>query len=221
MEICHKRGAHAIGGMSAFIPAKDEATNQQARAKVRADKENEAKLGYDGTWVAHPFLVDIAKEVFTAAFDEGQVNQKNKPVPQTGVRQEDLLDVRIPGSTITEMGVRTNINVGILYVESWLSGVGAAALYNLMEDAATAEISRAQLWQWIKLGAKMDDGRTITKELYMTLKEQEMEKVRQLLGPERSQGEALKQASQLMDKLVLGSTFIEFLTLPAYGLLEN
>ncbi|PRY84664.1 malate synthase A [Mongoliibacter ruber] len=220
VEVCHQRGAHAIGGMSAFIPAKDEKINQMARAKVKTDKEREAGLGYDGTWVAHPFLVDIAKEVFTKAFDLGQCNQKNKPLMLSGLESKDLLDVRIPESSITEEGVRTNINVGILYIESWLRGVGAAALYNLMEDAATAEISRAQLWQWIRHQVKMDNGQAVTAELYQELKLQEMEKIKSLIGDERANAPQLQQASQLMDKLVLGSTFIEFLTLPAYQLLD-
>lgn len=220
VEICHKRGAHAIGGMSAFIPAKDESINTIAREKVKIDKEREAGLGYDGTWVAHPFLVDIAKDVFTRAFDPGQCNQKNKPLMESGLENKDLLDVRIPESSITEEGVRTNINVGILYIESWLNGVGAAALYNLMEDAATAEISRAQLWQWIRHRAKMSNGQRITDEFYQELKHHEMEKIKELLGEPRASSENLQKAAMLMDKLVLGKTFIDFLTLPAYQLLE-
>lgn len=220
VEVCHQRGAQAIGGMSAFIPAKDEAVNEMARAKVKADKEREARLGYDGTWVAHPFLVEIAKEVFTQAFDLGHCNQKNKPFQLSSLNASDLLDVSVPQGSITEEGVRTNINVGTLYIESWLNGVGAAALYNLMEDAATAEISRAQLWQWIRHQVKMDNGQTLTAALYQDLKIQEMEKIKSLIGEERANAPQLLQASQLMDKLVLGSTFIEFLTLPAYQLLD-
>ncbi|MDO9551800.1 malate synthase A [Rhodonellum sp.] len=219
VEICHARGAHAIGGMSAFIPAKDAEINRMAQEKVKADKEREASIGYDGTWVAHPFLVPIAEEVFTKAFDQGHVNQKNKRPFLSGFETEDLLDVRIPDGSITESGVRTNINVGILYLESWLSGVGAAALYNLMEDAATAEISRAQLWQWIRHGVQTKDGQTITGEFYLSLKLQEMEKIKTLLGEERANGRALQQASALMDKLVLSNDFVDFLTLPAYAML--
>jgi len=219
VEICHARGAHAIGGMSAFIPAKDAEINRMAQEKVKADKEREASIGYDGTWVAHPFLVPIAEEVFTKAFDQGHVNQKNKRPFHSGFEIDDLLDVRIPDGSITASGVRTNINVGILYLESWLSGVGAAALYNLMEDAATAEISRAQLWQWIRHGVQTKDGQTITKELYMSLKLEEMEKIKILLGEERANGRALQQASELMDRLVLSKDFVDFLTLPAYPML--
>lgn len=219
VEVCHQRGAHAIGGMSAFIPAKDEQVNELARKKVKIDKEREAGLGYDGTWVAHPFLVDIAMDVFTQAIDSGQCHQKNKMPMNSGLHPKDLIDVRIPESKITEAGVRTNINVGILYIESWLQGVGAAALYNLMEDAATAEISRAQLWQWLKHGVALGDGRVFTPALYSQLKAEEMEQIKSLLGPERAAKPQLQAASELMDKLVLGKTFIDFLTLPAYQLL--
>lgn len=219
VEICHMRGAHAIGGMSAFIPAKDEKANRMAQEKVKADKEREASIGYDGTWVAHPFLVSIAEEVFTKAFGQGHVNRKNKPTLDSGLEIEDLLDVRIPDGSITESGVRTNINVGILYLESWLSGVGAAALYDLMEDAATAEISRAQLWQWIRHSVQTNDGQTITGEFYLSLKLHEMEKIKILLGEEKANGKALRQASELMDKLVLSDYFIDFLTLPTYPML--
>ncbi len=220
VEVCHQRGAHAIGGMSAFIPAKDEKVNEMARQRVKIDKEREAGLGYDGTWVAHPFLVDIAWDVFTQAFNEGHCNQKNKLQMCSGLEAKDLLDVRIPDSKITELGVRTNINVGILYLESWLQGVGAAALYNLMEDAATAEISRAQLWQWIKHKCTLENGRVIDPEYYKQLKLEELEKVKALIGTERGEGRQLQEASGLMDKLVLGSTFTDFLTLPAYQLLD-
>lgn len=164
--------------------------------------------------MAHPFLVSIAEEVFTKAFGQGHVNRKNKPTLDSGLEIEALLDVRIPDGSITESGVRTNINVGILYLESWLSGVGAAALYDLMEDAATAEISRAQLWQWIRHGVQ-----TITAKFYLSLKLQEMEKIKILLGEKKANGKALQQASELMDKLVLSDHFIDFLTLPAYPML--
>jgi malate synthase len=220
VETCHKRGAHAIGGMSAFIPAKEESVNQQARQKVKEDKQREASMGYDGTWVAHPFLVDIAESIFSQVFGEGNLHQKDKEFEPRNYTAKDLLDVRIEGSTVTEQGVRTNINVGILYLESWLNGVGAAALYNLMEDAATAEISRAQLWQWIKNEVETQEGQPITAEYYHKLKEEEMMKIKELLGVERSAAKTLEQASELMDKLVLSHSFIEFLTTPAYQLLD-
>ena len=221
VQVCHRRGAHAIGGMSAFIPSKDEEANALAKQKVRTDKENEAALGYDGTWVAHPFLVEVAQEVFSAKFEEGKVHQKDKNLEDTGITDATLLDTKIPGASITEAGVRTNINVAILYIESWLSGVGAAALYNLMEDAATAEISRAQLWQWIRHKATTENGQEITREWYQMLKEEELVKIKAMLGQEKSQGKSLAQASELLDELVLSESFEEFLTLPAYRIIDN
>lgn len=220
VEVCHRRGAHAIGGMSAFIPSKDEDANALAKQKVKSDKENEANLGYDGTWVAHPFLVEVAQEVFTKKFTDGKVNQKDQRIEDSGISNATLLDTGIPGSSITEAGVRTNINVAILYIESWLSGVGAAALYNLMEDAATAEISRAQLWQWIRHKATTDKGQEINAHWYQMLKEEELVKVKAILGKEKSKSKTLSQASALLDDLVLSETFEEFLTLPAYRLLK-
>jgi malate synthase len=219
VQVCHRRGAHAIGGMSAFIPSKDEEANALAKQKVRTDKENEAALGYDGTWVAHPFLVEVAQEVFSKKFEEGKVNQKDKNIENTGITDATLLDTSIPGATITEAGVRTNINVAILYIESWLSGVGAAALYNLMEDAATAEISRAQLWQWIRHQASTANGQKITREFYLMLKDEELVKIKAMLGEVKSQAKSLDHASELLDELVLSENFEEFLTLPAYQLL--
>lgn len=220
VEVCHRRGAHAIGGMSAFIPTKDEEANALAKHKVKSDKENEAALGYDGTWVAHPFLVEVAQEVFTRKFEEGKVHQKDKKIGDTRISIATLLDTGINGGTITEGGVRTNINVAILYIESWLSGVGAAALYNLMEDAATAEISRAQLWQWIQHKATTDTGQEINAQWYQMLKEEELVKIKAILGKEKSDAQTLSQASNLLDELVLSETFEEFLTLPAYQLLK-
>ena len=219
VQVCHRRGAHAIGGMSAFIPAKEEEANALAKQKVKTDKENEAALGYDGTWVAHPFLVEVARDVFTRKFGEDKVHQKDQNIEDTGISNTTLLDTHIPGSTITEAGVRTNINVAILYIESWLSGVGAAALYNLMEDAATAEISRAQLWQWIRHKSTTDTGKEINAHWYQMLKAEEMKKIEDMLGAEKAK--TLSQASDLLDQLVLSDTFEEFLTLPAYRLLNN
>ncbi|MGD1841360.1 MAG: malate synthase A [Thermonemataceae bacterium] len=216
VKVCHRRGAHAIGGMSAFIPSrKDEEVNKNAFAKVKADKELEARTGYDGTWVAHPDLVPVAMEAFNDVL-QGKVHQKEVMREDLTVTAEDLRNFQIEGGEITEAGVRMNINVGILYIESWLHGVGAAALYNLMEDAATAEISRAQVWQWLKKGVTLADGRTLDATLYNQLLEEELAKIRALLGTERVQTGNLEKAAQLFNQLVNDEAFEEFLTLPAY-----
>jgi malate synthase len=219
VKICHKRGAHAIGGMSAFIPSrKDEEVNKNAFAKVRADKELEASNGYDGTWVAHPDLVPIAQEAFDKVLGN-QPHQKHQLRQDVQITAQDLRNFCIEGGKITENGIRTNIHVGILYIESWLSGVGAAALYNLMEDAATAEISRAQVWQWLKTAAQLDDGRVFDKKLYEQLLDEEIEKCKNYLGNERVDSGRLVQAIDIFNKLVLQEHFEEFLTIPAYELL--
>lgn len=214
VKTCHKRGAHAMGGMAAFIPSRrDPAINEVALSKVRDDKELEVSTGFDGTWVAHPDLVPVAKEVFDKAFGE-KPNQKEKQL-DIKVAAKDLLDVSIEGSKITEAGVANNINVALQYIESWLRGVGAAAIHNLMEDAATAEISRAQLWQWIKLGAKLDDGRAVTKELYREFRNKEMQAL--------TAGGAgkYKEAAEILDYLVESDEFIDFLTIRAYEYLDR
>ncbi len=219
VKTCHKRGAHAIGGMSAFIPSKDEAANNLAFQKVHQDKKNEASQGYDGTWVAHPFLVPAAMEEFDAVL-KTKPHQKNVMRADVKVGRDDLLNTHIDGAKITENGLRLNINVGILYIESWLQGTGAAALYNLMEDAATAEISRAQVWQWLHSeGLTLDDGRAVDLSLYQTLFEEEMTNAAQLLGKERVSTGKLKMAAELFDKLVREEDFTDFLTLDAYQLL--
>ena len=162
IQVCHRRGVFAMGGMAAQIPVKnDEKANELAFAKVKADKEREVKNGHDGTWVAHPALVKVAKDIFDEHMHS--VNQINKQITDVEITESALLEV--PKGTITEIGVRKNINVGILYIESWLMGVGAAAIYHLMEDAATAEISRTQVWQWLKNRASLEDGRILTIEL--------------------------------------------------------
>jgi malate synthase len=213
VKTCHKRGVHAMGGMSAFIPSrKDEEANRNAFAKVKADKELEAQTGFDGTWVAHPDLASIALQ----AFGE-RVNQKEELFSQFyDIKAAELIDFQIEGSKITESGLRLNINVGILYIESWLMGVGAAALYNLMEDAATAEISRAQLWQWIRHSAKLEDGRTIIKELYHQILPEELAKIKAYVGTERYEKGKFDLATELFEELILNEKFPEFLTLKAY-----
>ncbi len=212
VRACHRRGAHAIGGMAAFIPSRDGAVNEQAFARVREDKEREAGQGFDGTWVAHPGLVPLAREIFDAVLGD-QPNQK------TRMREDVLPDAaallsldRTPGS-ITLAGVQTNVSVGLRYIDSWLGGVGAAAIDNLMEDAATAEISRAQLWQWIRHASRTNEGETITAAMY----ERERDAVLARLPGE--QHPHLGNAARVLDALVLDSEFAPFLTLRAGELL--
>ena len=209
---CHRRGIHAMGGMAAQIPIKGNAeANDAAMAKVRADKLREVTNGHDGTWVAHPALVAVAKQVFDEHMPAP--NQISR-VPEISVRAEDLLDV--PSGAITERGVRQNVNVGILYLEAWLRGNGCVPLYDLMEDAATAEISRTQLWQWIRHGARLDDGRTITAELYRQIRDEEVAVICERIGEVAWQRGSVSHAAQLFDQLTLASELADFLTLPAY-----
>ena len=216
IKTCHKRGVHAMGGMAAQIPIKNNPeANHKAIEKVRNDKLREVKNGHDGTWVAHPGLVQVAMDIFDEYMPESnQVKNKRLDIQ---VSAKDLIEV--PNDSITEVGVRENINVGILYIESWLRGVGAAALYNLMEDAATAEISRSQLWQWIKKNATLDDGRTIDLSLYNQLLPQELDKIKQYVGEEHYQKGRFKEATDLFTQLISEDKFYEFLTLPAYDML--
>jgi malate synthase len=217
IKTCHKRNAHAIGGMSAFIPVKnDESANNNAFAKVRQDKEREANNGHDGTWVAHPGLVPVALEIFNRVMP--QPNQKDKKLENISIAQADLL--QIPDGTITEEGFKANIDVAIQYLEAWLRGSGCVPLYNLMEDAATAEISRAQVWQWVRHNAKLADGRTITKEYYQSVLPTQIEKIKAMVGEERFAKGKFAQAIDLFDKLVLSDEFSEFLTLGAYDLID-
>ncbi|MCB9038845.1 MAG: malate synthase A [Lewinellaceae bacterium] len=217
IKTCHRRGVHAMGGMAAQIPIRgDEEANEKAIGKVRADKVREARDGHDGTWVAHPGLVPVANEVFNEYMPEkNQIANKREDVKVTA---QDLL--RVPDGTITEEGLRLNINVGILYLESWLRGTGAAALYNLMEDAATAEISRTQIWQWIHSGAKLEDGREINYSLYRCLLPTELEKIREYVGEEAYENGRFEEAINLFDRLIGEEEFTEFLTLPAYEMID-
>jgi malate synthase len=213
VQTCHRRGAHVIGGMAAFIPSRDPAVNEQALSKVAADKQREASQGYDGSWVAHPGLVATCK----SAFDEKlgtNPDQKDRLREDVAVTANELQDFTCPGGTITEEGLRkNNIGVGLQYLNSWLGGTGAAAIHNLMEDVATAEISRAQIWQWRRNHARLDDGRPITAELYRSLRAEELSR----LGLEN---ERYKDAAEILDRLVLSEEFDEFLTLRAYSLLS-
>ncbi|MBA2277933.1 MAG: malate synthase A [Chloroflexia bacterium] len=214
VRTCHRRDAHAIGGMAAFIPTRrDPAVNETALANVHQDKEREATDGCDGTWVAHPGLVPVAREEFDKVLGE-RPNQKEKLREDVQIDGPELTDFRVPGGQVSEAGVRTNISVALQYLDSWLQGTGAAAINNLMEDAATAEISRAQLWQWIRLGAPTAEGDIVTDATYATVLAEELAK----LGG-REQGR-LGDAATILDELVLTEDFIPFLTLPAYGYLD-
>ena len=216
IQTCHRRGAHAMGGMAAQIPIRgDDAANAEAMGRVRADKEREAKAGHDGTWIAHPGLAGIA----TAAFDAVMPgpNQLDQLREDVSVSAEDLL--RVPAGDITEDGLRTNIRVGIQYVEAWLRGNGCVPLYHLMEDAATAEISRAQLWQCIRHGATTDDGEPITRARYENLQREELARIKEEVGAERFAAGRYEAAGRLFAQMITSEEFDEFLTLPAYELL--
>lgn len=211
VQTCHRRGAFAMGGMAAQIPVKgDEAANQAAFAKVRADKEREAGAGHDGTWVAHPDLVPVAMEVFDRLMPAA--NQLDKTLEGLEITQGQMLELH--DGARTETGAREAIRVGVRYTQAWLEGRGAVPLYNLMEDAATAEICRTQLWQWVRLGAELDDGRVLTSELFVSLFTQEMADLRREFGSPR-----LEEAAHLFTRMVLSDTLEEFLTLPAYELI--
>ncbi len=216
IQTCHRRNVHAMGGMAAFIPIKDdEKANEAAIAKVRSDKELEVRNGHDGTWVAHPGLVGVALEIFDRNMPgQNQIHVKREDLH---VSAADLLTP--PEGNITEAGLRLNINVGILYIESWLKGVGAAALYNLMEDAATAEISRTQVWQWIQRRSSLDDGRVIIYPMVAQMIPQELQKIRAYVGNERYDRGRFAKAAELFDDLIRSRDFVEFLTLPAYDYL--
>jgi malate synthase len=213
IRTCHRRGIHAMGGMAAQIPIKnDPVANEKALEKVRQDKLREVKAGHDGTWVAHPGLVPIAKAIFDEYMKTpNQIHVKREEV---SVSAKDLLAV--PTGEITEDGLRLNINVGLQYLEAWLRGNGCVPIYNLMEDAATAEISRAQVWQWVRHGAKLVDGRVITRELVVETIKGELEKLKAMLGPERFENGKFELASQLFEQMMTSPNFDEFLTLAAY-----
>ena len=213
IQICHRRKVHAMGGMAAQIPIRDDpAANAQAMDKVRADKLREAGDGHDGTWVAHPGLVAIAKEIFDKQMPEAnQIARKRQDVHVTA---PDLL--KVPEGPITEAGLRQNLNVGVGYLEAWLRGTGCVPLYHLMEDAATAEISRAQIWQWIRHRAKLADGRVIDKPLCRKLLDEELEKLKQLAGAEAYAKGRYRDAAKIFVDLIEAQRFPEFLTIPAY-----
>jgi malate synthase len=221
VRTCHRRGAHAMGGMSAVIPSrKDPAVNEKAFAAVRADKEREAGDGFDGTWVAHPDSVPVAMEQFGAVLGD-RANQVDRQRDDVLVAASDLLDVESAGGEITEAGLRNDVNVGIQYISSWLRGNGAAAINNLMEDAATAEIARSQVWQWIRHGAEID-GERITPELVRQIEGEELEKIREQVGDEFFETQGRPQESrELFEDVALSDSFQDFLTIPAYERLEG
>lgn len=214
IKTCHRRGAHAMGGMAAQIPLKnDPIANEEALEKVRQDKLREVQEGHDGTWVAHPGLVPIAKQVFDTHMP--QPNQIARLRTDVDVTSSDLLAPN--EGTITEHGVRWNLKVGIQYLEAWLNGNGCVPLYNLMEDAATAEISRAQVWQWLHHRAQLDDGNILDETLYSRLLEEEMEAIRSEVGADRFENGKFHDACRIFDEMIRSDTFTDFLTLPAYN----
>jgi malate synthase len=221
VKTCHRRGAFAMGGMSAFIPSrKRPEINEQAFAKVREDKQREAGDGFDGTWVAHPDLVPVAMEVFDGVLGE-RPNQIGRQRDDVQVGQAELLDIAATPGEATEEGLRNNVNVGIQYISSWLRGQGAAPIFNLMEDAATAEIARSQVWQWVHNGVKLAEGQTVTADLVRQTATEELEKIRQQVGDEffYSQGRP-EESRALFEQVALADEFIEFLTIPAYEQLD-
>ena len=213
---CHRRGAHAMGGMAALIPSRrDPEANERALEGVRVDKEREVGQGYDGTWVAHPDLVPVARKVFEQGLT-GRPNQLDRLRDDVSVTAEELQDLAATPGSITEAGLRTNVNVGFQYLSFWLSGRGAAAINSLMEDAATAEISRTQIWQWVQHGAELDDGRPVTSQLVRQVLDEETAKIRERVGEETWQAGRPAETREIFDLVALSSELIEFLTLVAY-----
>jgi malate synthase len=219
VKTCHRRGAHAIGGMAAFIPSRrDPTVNEVALPKVREDKLRESGAGFDGTWVAHPDLVPVAMEVFEQALG-ARPNQLERQRPEVAVTAADLLAIGTVGGQVTEAGLCTNINVGVRYIESWLRGIGAAAINNLMEDAATAEISRSQVWQWVHHGVRLVDGPTVTREFVRQLVQEERARIEERNGPGPGSSGRLGEATALFERVALSDELVEFLTWPAYDLM--
>ena len=215
VRTCHKRGAHAMGGMAAFIPSRrDPQVNEVALAKVRDDKTRESRDGFDGSWVAHPDLVPICREVFDGVLGE-QPNQLGKLREDVSVSAADLLSVDKTPGDITEAGLRSNISVGLQYLANWLAGTGAVAIFNLMEDAATAEISRSQVWQWLHNDITLDDGPKVTREFVEQVVREELEKIREQTGAGFDDAN-YGQAAALFTQVALADDYVDFLTLPAY-----
>lgn len=216
VKTCHKRGASAIGGMSAFIPSRDAAENAEIEKKVRGDKAREAGDGFDGSWCAHPGMVPYIRDEFDKVLGTNP-NQISKQRPEVDVKAEDLLNVAATPGKITEGGVRTNISVSLRYLEAWLGGNGAVGIFGLMEDAATAEISRAQIWQWVHNKSKLDDGREVTREFVEALLKEESDKFAGELSGDEARLARLKRATELFGEISLSDTFPTFLTLQVYA----
>ncbi len=215
VKTCHRRGAHAMGGMAAFIPSRrDPEVNRVALAKVKEDKDREAKDGFDGTWVAHPDLVPTATEAFDKVLGD-RPNQLERQRPDVAVTADQLIAVRVPDGTITENGLRLNVSVGIQYIESWLRGVGAAAINNLMEDVATAEISRSQVWQWIRHSSRLTDGSIVNADLVREIADDELAKIHERLGEGGWAKSRFGAARAVFEEVALSGTFPAFLTLVA------
>jgi malate synthase len=218
---CHRREAHAMGGMAALIPSRkgDSEANEKALEGVRKDKEREVSQGYDGTWVAHPDLVPVAREVFEKGL-EGKPNQVARKRDDVHVSAAELLDLGATPGAVTENGLRTNVNVGFQYISFWLTGRGAAAINSLMEDAATAEISRTQIWQWIHHGVELDDGRTVTPELVRQVLDEETAKIREQVGDQVWREGRPDDTREIFEHVALSPELLEFLTIPAYKYLN-
>jgi malate synthase len=215
VKTCHRRGAHAMGGMAAFIPSRrDPEVNAKALAKVREDKTRESQDGFDGSWVAHPDLVPICKEVFDGVLGQNP-NQLGKTREDVSVTAQDLLAVSKTPGVITEAGLRNDISVALQYLANWLAGNGAVAIFNLMEDAATAEISRSQVWQWIHNDVALDDGTVVRRDLVERLIDEELTKIRAMTG-DGFDAAQYGQAVALFAEVALADNFAEFLTIPAY-----
>jgi malate synthase len=217
---CHRRGAHAMGGMAALIPSRrDEEANEKALEGVRADKDREVGQGYDGTWVAHPDLVPVAREVFENGLN-GAPNQVSRLRDEVSVSAAELLDLAATPGEITEAGLRTDVSVGFQYISFWLGGRGAAAINSLMEDAATAEISRSQIWQWKHHGAQLTDGRTVTAELVRDVLDEETARIREEVGEKTWAAGRPDETRAIFEQVALSDELLEFLTLPAYEYLD-
>jgi malate synthase len=218
---CHRRGAHAMGGMAALIPSRkgEQEANEKALDGVRKDKQREVSQGYDGTWVAHPDLVPVAREVFEQGLG-GKPNQLERQRDDVQVSASELLNLSATPGAITENGLRTDVNVGFQYISFWLTGRGAAAINSLMEDAATAEISRSQIWQWVHHGVELDDGRSVTPDLVRQVLDEEMRKIRETVGDEVWQAGRPDDTREIFEGVALSDELIEFLTLPAYRYLD-
>jgi malate synthase len=220
VKTCHRRGAHAMGGMAAFVPSRrDPELNERALAKVAEDKEREAGDGFDGTWVAHPDLVPTALEQFEGVLGD-RPNQLERQRDDVEIAAVELLDVAATPGEVTEQGFRNDVNVGIQYLANWLTGTGAAAIFNLMEDVATAEIARSQVWQWLRHGTRLVDGTAVTRDLVHTVVGEELERIREAAGDADFRRSRPDDARAVFESVALGPEFVEFLTLPAYDYLD-